>query len=176
MAQFIIAFRELDKHEGEYGNDPDDPGGETYRGIARKMNGKWDGWPIIDALKNESGFPANLKQNAELRERVGTFYLANYWNKIDGDDIRDQNVAGSIFDFAVNAGVGISVQLAQKVVKSNPDGSMGPDTLKAINAFDPNHFIDAFTVAKIRRYVEICKKRDTSRKYFFGWVDRSVNP
>lgn len=175
MAQFIISFRKLDKHEGEYGNDPDDPGGETYRGIARKMNGKWDGWAIIDSLKRQSGFPANLSLNVELRECVGTFYLANFWNKIDGDDIQNQDVADSIFDFAVNAGVGTSIQLAQKVVKTNPDGSIGPNTLKAINAFNPDHFIAAFTVAKIRRYIEICKKRDTSRKYFFGWVIRAVS-
>ena len=36
------------KNEGGYVNDPDDPGGETYKGIARNMWPDWAGWAIID--------------------------------------------------------------------------------------------------------------------------------
>jgi lysozyme family protein len=175
MAQFILAFQKTIENEGGYGNDPDDPGGETFKGIARKINGKWEGWPTIDLLKRQTGFPANADRDAELRELVGTFYLVNYWNRIDGDSINNQLVAESIFDFAVNVGVETSVELAQKTVGSDVDGAIGPNTLKAINAFDPAHFVAAFAVEKIRKYIRIIAKRPTSKKYFTGWVIRAVN-
>jgi lysozyme family protein len=126
-------------------------------------------------LKRQTGFPANADRDAELRELVGTFYLVNYWNRIDGDSINNQLVAESIFDFAVNVGVETSVELAQKTVGSDVDGAIGPNTLKAINAFDPAHFVAAFAVEKIRKYIRIIAKRPTSKKYFTGWVIRAVN-
>lgn len=35
MADFKKAFVEVIKNEGGYVNDPDDPGGEIYKGVAR---------------------------------------------------------------------------------------------------------------------------------------------
>ena len=174
MAEFINAYRKTIEHEGGYVNDPDDPGGETYKGVARKIHGKWIGWHIIDLLKQQQGFPGNLAQNAELREEVGTFYLNMFWDKMQGDDIDHQEVAESIFDFGVNAGLATAVSLAQMVVGAKPDGIAGPETIRKINAFDPGYFLAAFTVAKIARYVSIVKKRPTSRKYFYGWVLRAL--
>lgn len=104
MADFALAFSATIKAEGGYVNDPQDPGGETYKGIARKMNSKWDGWIIIDMMKKERNFPANLDGNSQLQEKIKTFYEINYWDKIRGDDISNQHIAESIFDFAVNAG------------------------------------------------------------------------
>lgn len=174
MAEFINAFRKTIDREGGYVNDPDDPGGETYKGVARKMHSKWPGWSTIDLLKRQPGFPHSLEKEAELREQIGTFYLDMFWNRIQADDIDQQEVAESIFDFAVNAGVGTSVALAQMIVGAKPDGVMGPETLQKINSFEANHFLAAFTVAKIARYVHIVKKRPTSRKYFYGWVVRAI--
>lgn len=31
-----------------------------------------------------------------------------------------------------------------------------------------------FTLARIKRYVGICERRPTSKKYFYGWVRRAV--
>ena len=37
MANYDQAFQLILQNEGGYVNDPDDPGSETYKGIARKM-------------------------------------------------------------------------------------------------------------------------------------------
>jgi len=161
-------------HEGGYVNDLDDPGGETYKGVARKIHSKWDGWQNIDMLKRQAGFPANLDRDPELQAAVENFYLVNFWDKMNGDQIENQEVASSIFDFGVNGGVGTSSALAQLVVGVKPDGVIGPDSINAINSFDPEHFLAAFTVAKIARYVNIVKKRPASRKYFYGWILRAL--
>jgi lysozyme family protein len=175
MADFTQAFQLTIAHEGGYVNDPDDPGGETYKGVARKIHSKWDGWQEIDMLKRMPGFPANLDKDAELQGAIADFYRINFWDRVKGDNITDQKVAESIFDFAVNAGVGTSASLAQMVVETKADGVIGQESIAKINAFDTDHFLAAFTVAKIARYVSIVKKRPTSRKYFYGWVLRALN-
>ena len=174
MANYEQALQWVLSHEGGYINDPDDPGGETYKGVARKMNSKWDGWLHIDMLKKQSGFPANLDKDSDLQEAVRSFYEVNYWDRIKGDELANQEVATSIFDFAVNAGVSTSSSLAQLVVGADKDGVIGNQSVQMINSFDPDHFIASFTVAKIARYVNIVKNRPTSKKYFYGWVRRAL--
>jgi lysozyme family protein len=170
MSQFKPALHKMLTREGGYVNDPDDPGGETYKGIARNMHSKWNGWLRIDMHKNQSGFPANLEKDTELENEIALFYQVNFWDKINGDNIQNQLVANSIFDFAVNAGVKTSASLAQMVVETKTDGVIGQLSLEKINAFNPDHFFAAFTIAKIARYMAIIRKRPTSKKYLYGWV------
>lgn len=175
MANFTPAYEDMLAHEGGYVNDKDDPGGETYRGVACKIHSKWDGWTLIDIMKRDRAFPSNLDKSEELQLAVRNFYETNFWDKIKGDKIDNQEVAASIFDFAVNAGVRTSASLAQIVVNATTDGVIGPQSLGLINSFDPNHFLAEFTIAKIARYVNIVKRRSSSRKYFYGWVRRALN-
>ena len=165
MADFRKALEHVLSNEGGYVNDPDDPGGETYKGIARKMNPQWKGWPLIDKRDFTNPLLADL---------VASFYRDNYWEPIRGDRITSQLVAMSIFDFAVNAGVKTSVILAQAVVDVPTDGNFGPATLVAIEGVEEDHFLSDFIITKIARYISICKKRPTSKKYFFGWVCRAL--
>lgn len=174
MADFTNAFNLVIANEGGYTNDPDDPGGETYKGLARNMHSNWPGWAIIDNMKLQSGFPANLDQNNQLQEMISDFYRETFWNKMNGDKIQVQDIANSIFDFGVNAGLATSVSMAQKIVGAQTDGILGPKSLEGINNFNTDHFLAAFTVAKISRYINIVKKRPTSRKFFYGWVCRAL--
>lgn len=174
MADFKQALALILANEGGYVFDKDDPGGETYKGIARNMNSKWRGWVSIDMMKKQAGFPKNLEQNLDLQEDVENFYERNYWDRVQGDNIESQNIANSIFDFAVNAGVGTSSMLAQMVVDAKPDGVIGGESVKLINAFSEELFLASFTIAKISRYLTIVEKRPTSRKYLYGWVRRAL--
>jgi lysozyme family protein len=174
MSEFQLALQKILAHEGGYVNDPDDPGGETYRGVARNMHSKWSGWVCIDLCKLKSDFPANLEKDEDLQENIKSFYQINFWDKINGDNIQNQLVANSIFDFSVNAGVKTSASLAQMVVEAKADGVIGPQSLEKLNAFNPDHFLAAFTVAKIARYIAIIKKRPTSKKYLYGWITRAL--
>src|SRR6185295_12872250 len=107
--------------------------------------------------------------------KVEALYRTSFWDRIQGDDIQNQQIANSIFDFAVNAGVSTSTVLVQHIVETETDGVMGEETIRAINEKDPDYFLAAFTVAKIARYLSIVNRRPTSRKYFYGWVSRTIN-
>jgi len=156
MSDFTKAFQLIIANEGGYVNDPNDPGGETKFGISKRSYPKED-------IKNLT------------IERAQEIYLHDFWNPILGDQINDQNIANSIFDFAVNAGTHVSEELAQIVVKTPVDGTIGKQTILAINSIDPEKFLASFKVEKITRYIKICKKRPESKKYFFGWVCRALN-
>lgn len=163
MANFEQALKKTLEHEGGYVNDPDDPGGETYKGIARKMHPNWEGWGIIA----KRGLKA-----PELDAAVADFYRKEFWKF---DLVTSQLIAESIFDFGVNAGMSTSVRLAQRVLEIDADGVLGANTIKAINEANEEAFLAAYTVAKVYRYVSICKNRPTSKKYLYGWLCRTLN-
>jgi len=91
-----------------------------------------------------------------------------------GDQIKDQNIAETIFDFGVNAGITTSIAIAQMALRINSDGILGEETLARINVADHELFLGSFTIGKIARYIHIVKKRQASRKYLFGWVCRTL--
>ena len=174
MANFDSAYEKVLQNEGGYSTDPNDPGGETYKGISRCSWSTWDGWKIVDYNKNLPGFPANLEHNTQLQEQAKQFYLLMFWSNINGNKIINQQVACSVFDFAVNAGLKTSIILVQTVVGATQDGIFGDNTLDLLNNSDPEHLLASFALAKIVRYIAIVKKRPVSQKYFYGWVCRTL--
>lgn len=170
MANFELAYKTTLENEGGYVNDPNDSGGETYKGISRNNWSKWEGWTKIDIAKTKPGFPNNLNIESDVFE----FYQVNFWNRLRADQIENQQIAESIFDFAVNAGIGTAVSLAQMVVGAKSDGVIGPITIEAINKYNPELFLAEFTLAKIARYVSIVKRRPENKKYFYSWIVRTL--
>ena len=78
MAEFKISLQKTFAHEGEYVNDPNDSGKETYRGISRANHGNWDGWFVVDQYKIKSNFPFNLAKLVDLAKQVELFYASGY--------------------------------------------------------------------------------------------------
>jgi len=174
MANFNISLQKTLAHEGEYANDPNDLGKETYRGISRANHSHWKGWTIIDLYKSRPNFPFNLVTNIDLEKQVELFYLYEFWLPLNGDLIANQINADSIFDFAVNSGLKTSVELVQEIIGTKTDGIVGEKTLTKLNALDFGYFQPAFAVCKIRHYIDIIKKRPANKKYLYGWIIRAL--
>jgi lysozyme family protein len=172
MADFDKALELTLKHEGGYSNDPNDRGGETIFGIARNMNAKWGGWAFVDDKRSQPGFPKTLETDQGLKQAAGVFYKANYWSPVGGDFITSQHIAESMFDFAVNGGTGAAVRLAQVALKLPVNGVADRTLISSINAQDEEAFLALYALAKVARYIDICKKTPTNKKYFYGWISR----
>ena len=155
MANFDIAVQKTINTEGGYINDPDDPGGETKYGISKRA------------------FPNEDIKNLTI-ERAKELYQIHYWRLIKGDEIKSQLIAETIFDFAVNAGVATAVRLIQRGAMIKDDGVIGKQTLEFINTQEEADFVVGYCVLKIQRYIDICEKNPTQKKYFFGWVKRAM--
>jgi lysozyme family protein len=174
MANFKLAIEMVLRHEGGYVHDLVDLGGETYKGIARNIHPHWTGWVDIDDFKRLPGFPGNIVSGKELDLKVEEFYRNNFWNPIRGDQIGNQQMAESLFDFCVNAGVRTGVAIAQGVLEVSTDGVVGPVTLGRLNAIDGDFFLAAFSLGKIARYIHLVKKRPANSRFFYGWVRRAI--
>ena len=137
-----------------------DRGGQTFAGISRRAHPDWQGWPLIDSGRTPP------------REMVVDFYRREYWDRIHGDDIRDQDVAEMLMSSAVLSGVGRAVKMAQMTVEARPDGAMGPRTLSALNNIDPDLFEARFALMRINRYRQIVNNNRTQGKFLLGWMNR----
>lgn len=164
MAEYLTAYESMIRNEGGYRlhSVHVDKGGQTYAGIARNRWPSWHGWKDID--------------NGQTPETqlVRDFYKSNFWDKVRGDDIDQQSIARSLFDFAVNAGTGTAIKLAQIVVGVTPDGAIGPKTLDALNKFDAEKFVIAYALAKIARYRDIVTRDRGQQKFLLGWINRTL--
>lgn len=166
MADFAPAFERMIHDEGGYQltDIPGDRGGQTYAGIARKPNPQWAGWALVD--RKEMG--------GQLTSLVRDFYRQNYWDRIRGDEIRDQQIAETIFNFGVNTGIGVAAKLAQVIVGVTPDGAIGAKTIERLNICTPEKFVPTYALAKIQRYAAICNKDRSQSKFLLGWINRTL--
>jgi len=134
MADFKKAITKVLKSEGGYANDPDDLGGETYKGISRKNWPEWEGWKIVDREKKNKNFPKSLDSLVFLIDEVLKFYKVNFWDKVWGDKINKQLVAEMLFDSAVNEGVSPAIKRAEEVAGLPKTGKMSNELLIKINS------------------------------------------
>lgn len=113
-ANFDTCIARVLANEGGYkAASPDDPGGETNFGIAKRYH------PDVDI--------PNL-----TAESAKAIYLAEYWTPIRGDEL-PLSVAYQLLDFAVNSGVTQAIRTLQGALGVPADGILGPVTLARIN-------------------------------------------
>lgn len=164
MADFLPAFERAILAEGGYQlhQVAGDAGGLTYAGIARAKNPQWSGWSWIDRGETP---PSQL---------VRDFYRSGWWDTIQGDQIRDQEVAYTVYSFATNAGLKTAIRLLQVVVGATPDGVMGPKTIEALNGMEPRLFMALYALARIARYRDIVARDRSQGKFLLGWINRTL--
>lgn len=158
MADFEQAILKTLIHEGGSAltDDPDDRGGLTRYGISQRS------YPDLDI-------------RALTEDQAKAIYKRDYWDKVKGDQIADQQMAESIFDTAVNMGPRTAARLAQVAADIEPaDGIIGPGSLKALHQTNTELFLAHFSLAKIARYAWICRKNPSQKKYLLGWVNRAL--
>jgi lysozyme family protein len=134
MADFKIAYKKIEAAEGGYCFDPDDAGGETYKGISRRANPNWNGWISIDAIKkaHPTTFKGILKKTPELEKKVQDLYKDKYWDCFELDDVPSQLVAEQMFDTAVNQGQTAAIKFAQRVLDLRETGKWSLDLLNKL--------------------------------------------
>jgi lysozyme family protein len=184
MTPYEKAYNETIGIEGLYSDDPDDLGGETYKGIARIKHPDWHGWTFIDEEKGHPGFPDLLAQNALIEQLVQDFYKAQFWNHVWGDRIvaLSYDIAAELFDTAVNQGEHFAIlylQQALSLLNRNAtlypdlveDGSLGEKTIFALTAFlktdTPEMLLLWMNIFQGARYAALKQE-----KYIRGWAKR----
>jgi len=158
---FEAAFAALIDLEGGYINDPDDPGGETKYGISRKS------YPDLDI-------------ESLTEEEARAIYRKDFWEALSLSEVTTLEIAGEIFDTAVNMGKHAAAVIAQKALKYlgedlKVDGIMGPKTLAALNKWgeqDPRALFVCLNGFQFLEYTAIISSRPALEQYGRGWTRR----
>jgi lysozyme family protein len=179
-SSFKRAFKQIiEVFEGKYSNNPDDPGGETYKGISRKMNENFEGWKIIDKYKGEKNYPNILEGDKNLAGMVEGFYKKNYWDQFQGDDLGEET-GEEMFDQSVNLGVKRAVEHLQRSLNIlNNRGTLYPD-IKADGVFGDMTYtayigcchsgkekmlVDVLNAFQGKYYIELMEKKNIFEKF-----------
>lgn len=125
------------KNEGGYVDNPSDPGGATNLGCTKATWEAWVGHPVTkDDIK------------ALMPNDVMPLYKAKYWDTINGDNL-PEGVDYAVFDFAINSGPSRAAKTLQSVLNTNPDGQIGPTTLRALETANAREVATAVCEARL---------------------------
>lgn len=189
MANFNIAYQITSAVEGGYSNNPSDNGGETWKGIARKMHSSWSGWELVDKHKQEPDFPSNLYKDADLQNRVLSFYKASQWDVLKLDQVNSQSIANELYDTGVNMGLSTAAKFLQRSLNvlnrsysSSPlfpdltvDGLIGSKSLSALNSLssdDTKVLYKLLNALQGERYILLCEASQSQEQFIRGWASR----
>lgn len=108
MANFNSLYTKLIKNEGGYVNNPNDAGGETYKGICRKYYKNAKFWEFVDIAKSKYNKTKTINTYLEgiksVQDEIKAIYKKEYWDVFNLDNINNEKLAFQIFDSAVNVG------------------------------------------------------------------------
>ena len=172
--------RDIVVREGGFVNDPDDPGGptkygvtlRTLRALGRDVNADGD-IDIVDV------------RSLSVDDAVGIF-AEHYFAKPKISDL-PAPLHATVFDMYVNAGAAavrlLQTLLNDMLISVSVDGVIGPQTVAACERaleVAPNHFVDAYGIARRNYYYRLAGARPASRKFATtkagtkgGWIKRA---
>ena len=166
--------------------------GLTFMGIYESANPAWSGWARVKSELNRLGYygagdaeilkraSINLYNDEGLKAAAAAFYRAKFWDALRADEIKSQKIADEIFCFAVNVGIKAAIKTAQKVASELTganlaiDGTIGAQTLWALNSCDADTFDAAFDAAEIAYYDRIIAANPNLKIYARGWRNRAL--
>ena len=131
---FDQAFDILLKHEGGFSDHAADPGGKTRFGIT-------------EAVAREVGYRGDMRElPLDLAKRT---YKDRYWDAVRADELPEA-VRYTVFDAAVNSGPRQAILWIQRAVGVRDDGVIGPVTLAAARAADPERLLRQLLAQRLR--------------------------
>jgi lysozyme family protein len=185
---YDIAFKTTKEFEGGYVNNPDDPGGETFRGISRVANPHWDGWADVDNVKKtiQPGTSrvktANIINKAFLNDTdmatsVYNFYKNEQWT-LANPDLPDR-LRIKLFDTGVNMGFYQANLILQKSLNSlgsnlSLDGIIGPLSLQAVKEYTVDNILDRYSYFQAERYRLLVRLKPVKKQFLNAWLRRAA--
>lgn len=143
--------------EGGFSDAGGDPGGATNFGITLKTLQEWRG-------REATAEDVRALTRAEAVE----IYRAGYWNPARCGDL-PAGVDLMVFDFGVNAGPRTAVKCLQEAVGVAADGSVGPQTLAAVQGADARQVIGAMSRSRMAYY----RRLPDFDRFGAGWTRRT---
>jgi len=141
--------------EGGYVDHPNDPGGETNYGIAKRSHPEED-------IKNLT------------KERAIEIYKDSYWEPSRASSL-PSSLRETYFDMVVNMGKRRAVKILQKACNSKGcglvvDGLIGRNTIRESKKIDASRL----KVYRILFYTDLIKRKPKLADFIVGWIRRAM--
>ena len=151
---------------GTVTNAPADHGGLTRFGLTAKFHPE---------LVRAGFFTTTAGEALIMAEKA---YADEYIPHLQLDKIVSTAVAFALLSFSVVEGAGTAVMLAQRVLQQRgchvaADGSVGPETLTAINAQPALGFVGALVAAQEAHFTRLATADPSQAKWLKGWINRA---
>ena len=171
---------EIVAREGGYVNDRDDPGGATNFGVTIHTMRR------LGLDLNHDGMVNEQDVRVLSREQAVAIFVDHYFQRPRIAQL-PAALHPSVFDMYVNASAH-AVRILQRLLRDmrievTVDGVIGPRTIAATEqgmAAAPDHFVDAYGIARRNYYYDLADRRAASRKYARrrdggkgGWIVRA---
>ena len=150
------------KWEGGYAVLPNDPGGQTNKGVT------WYTWQKFYG-KTHDEF---MRMPADKWEHI---YKVGYWDIMHGDDIIDQRIAEVLAEWCWISGEVIPTKYVQRELGLKVDGAFGARTLAAINAADQDDLYQKLITDRFKFISHIPQYKATNWAYLDGWINRMTD-
>ncbi|WP_368183682.1 holin-associated N-acetylmuramidase [Aestuariibius sp. HNIBRBA575] len=166
--------------EGGYVDDPDDPGGATKFGVTIHTMRR------LGLDLDQDGDVDQSDVRRLTRAHAVDIFVRHYFETPRIAELPEP-IQASVFDMYVNSGAN-AVRILQRLIRDmrievDIDGQIGPQTIQAAHqAMDaaPDHFVDAYGIARRNYYYNLADRRPASRKYARrrdggkgGWILRA---
>ena len=149
---FDECFAALIAHEGGFADLENDPGGKTRFGVT-------------EAVARAAGYGGDMRQlPLSLAKAI---YRSQYWDAVRGDELPD-GVRYYVFDAAAASGVRQSILWLQRALGVAADGVLGPVTIAAANAANPDRLKARLLSQRLRFMAGLSNWPSFSR----GWSRR----
>tara|TARA_Y100000004_G_scaffold196600_1_gene267159 strand:+ start:913 stop:1506 length:594 start_codon:yes stop_codon:yes gene_type:complete len=161
MADFVLAHKKVHKAEGGYSNNPNDSGNYVDGYLVGSNFGI-----SAPVLKNQLGKRPTVEDMRGLSPKLALLIYKNeYWNKIQGDYIKNQSVAHLLYDGAVNQGYSFMRSAIKKAVLEQGEEYEGINA-NQINSLNQREFFYSVFRDRLDRYYS------GKKEFRKGWIKR----
>jgi hypothetical protein len=157
--------------EGNYVYHPNDKGGETYGGIAKRLHPNWYGWRYIKG---------NLKRHQIVPEAepwVLDFYLT-IWVHEGFENIKDRELALNLFDFRIHSSPRtVSKMVTRALLEIGEcEVKVGEDWIDdRFNRVNPKELVLLIKIQRILLFNYLVNNDPSQVVFYHGWINRITN-
>lgn len=161
---FDFALSWIFEAEGDFSDDPDDPGGATQYGISLRY---------LQAHNMDLNHDGRVdKMDARLvTVGVAIGVYQDFWSRCRCDELHPM-IAIAVFDAAVNTGVSAGIKVLQRACRVKADGLLGTRTLAAVHRYQPQELLNQIMSRRAHYYHRIAVKNPLLKKFMNGWFNR----
>lgn len=164
MAKVEILAPYIKKWEGGFANDPADRGGVTNKGVTIAT---FESYCKAKSLPRPNVERLKRMTDGEWLDILKTMF----WDRWQADKIKSQKLANILVDWVWGSGV-YGIKIPQRILGVRQDGIVGDETLKALNAQDPDKLFQTIYDARKKYLNDIAISRPANKRFLRGWLNR----